>query len=102
LHREIGLAGLFASSNIPTSTRHALLAGAHHRCAEALPEASDAMDALVLMMLWSADAVEHGLVTPGASDHMHLAHVHVLRAHELLEECLAEGSIWHEKAGGLS
>ena len=78
LHRELGLAGLFTSSNLPSSVRHTLLADAHQRCTEAL--ADDAIDALALVMRRSEDAVDDGLVAPGLSDHMDLAHVHLLRA----------------------
>jgi hypothetical protein len=80
LHRELGLAGLFASSNLPTSVRHALLADAHQRCPEALPHGADALHALVLAMRRSEDAVDAGLVAPGLSDHMDRALVHLLRA----------------------
>jgi hypothetical protein len=102
LHRELGLAGLFASSNIPTSTRLALLADAHRRCGERSPDASNPMDVLVSIMHRSQDAVEHALVAPGLSDHMHLAHVHLLCAQELLEQRLTEGSTRLENAGRLS
>jgi hypothetical protein len=89
VHRELGLAGLFASSNLPTSARHALLANAHGAAQGASCQASDAFDSLVSIVVCCCDAVEHGLVAPGLSDHMHLAHVHLLRAQELLEERLA-------------
>ena len=85
LHRELGLAGFFASSNIPARARRGLLGQAHQRCAESVSECSNSIDALALIMLGSAHAVEHGLLAPGLSDHMHLAHVHLLRGQELLK-----------------
>jgi len=86
VHRELGLAGLFASSNIPTQVRHALLADAHRRCEQLVAEASDQLDGLIVVLRRATHAVEHGLLAPGLSDHIHLAHLHVLRGQQLFHD----------------
>lgn len=88
VHRELGLAGLSASSHISTQVRHALLADAHQRCEEPVAEASDQLGGLIVMVRSSTHAVEQGLLAPGLSDHIHLAHIHVLRGQELLHNHL--------------
>ncbi len=86
LHRELGLAGLCASSNLPRPLRLALLGTAHERCARPAPDATDPLEALASSIRTSERAVRRGAGAPGLSDHLHLAHVHLLRGQELLEE----------------
>lgn len=101
LHRELGLAGLFASSNLPTAARLALLAEAHQRCKQTVTEESEPMAALAWIMRRAHDAVEHGLIAPGLSDHMRLADVHLHGASEILVDRLARASIQPRKASTL-
>ena len=91
LHQELGLAGFSASSNLRAQVRHALLADAHKRCGKRVMAAVDDLDALALVVVDAKRAVGRGLVTPGLSDHMQLAQVHLLHGQELLEE-LTRGS----------
>lgn len=86
VHRELGLAGLFASSNIPTQVRQTLLADAHRRCEQPVAETSDQLGGLIVVLLSATHAVEDGLLAPGLSDHINLAHIHVLRGQELLPD----------------
>jgi hypothetical protein len=89
VHRELGLAGLFASSNMPTHVRHALLTIARQRCIGPLSQAAEEVEGLEVVMLRARDAVEYAAVVSGLSDHMHLAHVHLLRGQELVQEQFA-------------
>jgi hypothetical protein len=84
LHREVGLAGFLASSNIPSRRRQKALASAHISAGSDQLEAQDAESALVALMERACDAVEQGLIAPGLSDHMGLAHAHVVRAQQLM------------------
>lgn len=83
LHRELGLAGLAASSNIPTSARGRLLSEAHRACA-GQPSNTDELEPLLESLRQAENALEGSLVAPGLSHHMHLAHMHLLRGRDLL------------------
>lgn len=83
-HRHLGLAGFFVSSSIPSPRRRQALAAAHHRCRDNLTHLPDAFQALQASIRRACSAVERGLCVPEVADHMHLAHVHLLAAQELL------------------
>jgi hypothetical protein len=88
LHREVGLAGFVASSNLPPRRRQRALARARISVASDQLECSDAEATLVAVIERAREAVEQGLIAPGVSDHMHLAHVHVVRAQQLVANLL--------------
>ena len=84
VHREVGLAGFFASTNLAPELRRAALARARHGspCNDIGAPRCDR--GLVAAVERARRAVEAGLIAPCLSDHMHLAHVHVLSAEDLL------------------
>jgi hypothetical protein len=84
IHKELGMAGWLASSEIDPDRRLALLTTAHLRSRRRLLHASTPAQALAGTAISAEDAVAEGLADAGQSDHMHLAHVHLLRAQELL------------------
>jgi hypothetical protein len=90
LHRELGLAGFFASSNIRAVRRHALLDRARARAADHLQRPPDVVRALDGLCRIACDAVEDALGIEVLSDHMHLAHVHLLSGQELLRAAHTE------------
>jgi hypothetical protein len=84
LHREVGLAGFSASSNLGSRRRQEALARARTSAGTDQLDVQDAESVLVGLIEQAREAVEQGLVAPGLSDHMRLAHVHVLRAQQLV------------------
>ena len=80
LHRELGLAGFFASTDLSVSTRTKALVRARRRCGIEETERQE----LGMLIDLGRRAVEKRLTTTPVSDHMHMAHVHVLTAQELL------------------
>jgi hypothetical protein len=92
LHRQLGLAGYFASSSIRAVRRHALLdrARSRARAADHLQRPPDIVRALVGVSRIACDAVGDALGVEVLSDHMHLAHVHLLSAQELLRAAHSE------------
>lgn len=89
LHRELGMAGLAASSHIPSRVRLALLAEAHERCNRSSSESTDGLEELVSIIPRSEQYIARGPSRVGRADHLHLAHVHLLRGQELLDDLLA-------------
>jgi hypothetical protein len=81
IHRELGMAGWHAGSELDRDRRLALLAGAHQRSTTAAmlhpPGTPHALAAVAII----ADDALSG--TPQA-DHMHVAHLHLLSAMGLL------------------
>jgi hypothetical protein len=83
IHKELGMAGWLASSEIDSGRRLELLATAHDRSTETMLQPPK-NHALAGVASSAEDAVAEGLAGSGQSDHMHLAHLHLLRALELL------------------
>jgi hypothetical protein len=83
LHRNLGLSGLYASTNIPASVRRALLARVHGRC-EALGGGGATMRGLTRTVRRAAKALARALVKDGPADHRELAQLHLDRAMEFL------------------
>jgi hypothetical protein len=90
IHREIGMAGLFASSEIPSSLRHALLDAA--RLYDESPIPGDPVAVLEVALGRACTAVERCLTARAPADHMHLAHVHALGAIDVLNGWLSEST----------
>lgn len=89
LHRHLGLAGLYASSNLPSRTRSALLARVHDRC-ERMSVASTG--GLLRTTRSAARAVRRSLAKDGPAEHMELARLHLSRAMEFLAPASVPGS----------
>jgi hypothetical protein len=83
IHKELGMAGWLASTEIDSGRRLELLATVHDRCTETMLQPPK-NHALAGVASSAEDAVAEGLAGSGQSDHMHLAHLHLLRALELL------------------
>jgi hypothetical protein len=97
VHREIGLAGLLASSRIPASTRQELLAQAHARAADGVSDRRDPLRGLVETVTAAERAVRRADVPRELSDHMLLAQSHLREARELLVRDLIDaGRAGHE------
>jgi hypothetical protein len=84
VHRELGLAGYFASSALPRRRRLPALDRARARCVSNELSLSPAIRLLETLVSRARRAVESALGVPELSDHMHLAHVHILDAQKLL------------------
>jgi hypothetical protein len=85
LHRELGLAGFFASSCVPPDKRRESRDRAHDRCGSEAALGDDER-ALGRLVERAQKVVESGLTAPVPTDYMHLAHIHVLQARDLLTE----------------
>lgn len=88
LHREVGLAGFLASSNLGARRRQKALARARISAGTDQLEDEDAESVLVVLIEQAREAVEQGLIAPGPSDHMRLAHAHVVMAQQLVTRLL--------------
>ncbi len=84
LHREFGLAGFFASSNLSAQRRQRLLDDARCRARDHGSSARRIITALRGLTRESLRAIEAAPGAEGFTDNMHLAHVHLLGAQELL------------------
>jgi hypothetical protein len=84
IHREIGMAGLFASAELPSVSRQVLLEVARLRSEAPVAGALDAVSALEITFGRACAAVEDCLAGPGPVDHIHLAHIHALAATQRL------------------
>jgi len=84
LHRELGLAGYFASERIPSQQRRAVLEHAHGR-AHALAGPRGDWAVLSALIVEAEAAVLGALHVPGLSDHMQQAHERLAAARALLD-----------------
>ena len=81
VHPELGMAGWLASSHMDHERRLALLESAHQQSTTAMMlHPTESTDALV----GAAVLAEDVLADLDQSEHMHLAHLHLLSAMELL------------------
>ncbi len=87
IHRELGMAGWLISSTLDPVRRLSLLATAHVQATIATPHPRHA-HALAAIVIEGEDAVVAALTRDTGSDHMHLAHLHLLCAMELLAALL--------------
>jgi hypothetical protein len=83
IHREIGMAGWLVSSTLAPVSRLRLLAAAHRQATTPTLHLRLA-HALAAVVIEGEDAVVAALTRDTGSDHMHLAHLHLLCAMELL------------------
>jgi DNA-binding XRE family transcriptional regulator len=82
LHREVGLAGYYASERIPSLRRRELLELARRRARDGVRE--DELAALAELAQQAARAVEDGLLVPELSDHMQRARERLAQAQLML------------------
>ena len=87
IHRELGMAGWMISSTLDPVQRLPLLAAAHLQATAPALHHIDA-HALAAVVIEGEDAVVAALTRDAGSDHMHLAHLHLLYAMELLAALL--------------
>jgi len=80
IHRELGLAGWLASSELAPDRRLALLDNAHQRSTTALLHPAQSPHALATAAITADDA----LADTEQTEHLHLAHLHLLCAMGLL------------------
>ena len=83
LHRELGLAGLCASSNLQAWPRRILLEAARAR-SESPIRGADTETTIELTLGMARTAVEHCLSVPEHVEHMREAHAHLRAARDLL------------------
>jgi len=83
IHRELGMAGMSISSSLDPVRRLSLLAAAHWQATNPTLHARHA-HALAAVVIEGEDAVVAALTRDTGSDHMHLAHLHLLCAMEQL------------------
>jgi len=84
LHRALGLAGLYASTNIPSETRRALLSRVHSRC-DHLPRGRTAcVRGLQRTVRRALRALTRAVAKDGPAEHLELARLHLIRATEFL------------------
>jgi Tfp pilus assembly protein PilW len=87
IHRELGMAGWMVSSTLDSMRRRSLLAAAHRQAKSPALHRLD-VHALAAIVIEGEDAVVAALTRDAGSDHMHLAHLHLLCAMELLAALL--------------
>lgn len=92
IHRDLGLAGYYCSSEMPGPLRQSCLLMAHELCD------SEAADGLHVKLrkafdeaLSACDAIAR-VLSEGPIEYAHIAHVHVMSALESLDSCLAHVS----------
>jgi hypothetical protein len=98
VHRDLGMAGFFVSSNLEGARRRAALAVARERSAATLGRGDDDVDALQAVSRRALNAVEHAFSAPGLCDHVHLAHLYLLAALESLSTAAGIVSSGGERA----
>ncbi len=84
LHRDLGLSGLYASTNIPPETRRTLLSRVHSRCDHLGRRRLASTRGLQRTVRRAVRVLRHAVVKDGPADHLELAHLHLLRAMEFL------------------
>jgi hypothetical protein len=84
VHRDLGLCGLYASTNIPSTTRCALLSQVHARCERLGRGGAGTTRGLRRTVRRAARALRSAVDKVGPADHLKLAQLHLLRAMEFL------------------
>jgi hypothetical protein len=84
VHREIGLAGYFTSEGITSSISRQLRGVAAVRSASS--HGTTPLGELASMTRWALRAIELALASTDCVDPIHLAHVHLLNAMELIAD----------------
>jgi hypothetical protein len=84
LHRDLGLSGLYLSTNIPASVRRALLARVHARCERLDRRRAGTMRGLARTVRRAVRALGRAADKAGPAEHRELAQLHLHRAMEFL------------------
>lgn len=84
LHRQLGMAGFHASSELGQARRHELLEFARCRCDTRLATKPDVAGSLRAVARDARFEIEGALNALGPREHLRLAHAYVLGAEELL------------------
>jgi len=84
LHREVGMAGLCASSRLEGWSRQILLEAARARSESPIRGVPDAETTVEIALGRARTAVEQCLTMPEKVDHMRQAHLHLRAARDLL------------------
>ena len=89
LYGDLGIAGYYASARLEPARRKELLAQAHARCDRGAGGMTGPAQALADVTAAATRTVERALTVTGLLDHMHLAHIHVMSACEVLDAMFA-------------
>ena len=89
LYGDIGLAGYYASARLEPARRKVLLAQAHARCQRGVGGTASSVRVLAEATAAAARTVECALTVTEPLDHMHLAHIHLMSACEVLDTMFA-------------
>jgi len=89
LYGDLGIAGYYASARLAPDRRKQLLAQAHTRCDRGTGGLTGSAQALADVTAAATRTVERALTVTGLLDHMHLAHIHVMSACEVLDSMFA-------------
>jgi hypothetical protein len=84
LHRDLGLSGLYASTNIPAEARRTLLSRVHARCDHLPRGRAGSARGLQRTVRRAVRALRRGVAKDGPAEHLELAQLHLLRAMEFL------------------
>jgi hypothetical protein len=84
LHRDLGLSGLYASANIPSETRRAVLSRVHTRCDHVVRGRVGSVRGLARTVRRAGRALTRAVAKDGPAEHLELAQLHLLRAMEFL------------------
>jgi hypothetical protein len=82
LHRDVGLAGLYVSTTMPSELRRRLLARVHARCDRRSGNRAGAARGLHRVIRRAARELTRAMASGGAAEHRELAQLHLLRATE--------------------
>lgn len=83
IHHQLGMAGWAASTELQPQRRHAVLRDAHHQSVRPMRHPV-AEHALAEVLIDAEDALAAGLGRDQQGEHLHLAHIHLLHAMDLL------------------
>jgi hypothetical protein len=84
LHRDLGLSGLYASTNIPSEIRRAVLSRVHTRCDLLVRGRAGSVRGLERTVRRAGRALSRSVAKDGQAEHLELAQLHLLRAMEFL------------------
>jgi hypothetical protein len=84
LHRDVGLAGLYISTTMPSELRRRLLARVHARHDRLSGNRAGAARGLHRVLKRATRELSRAIVSGGAAEHRELAQLHLLRATEFV------------------
>lgn len=90
VHRELGMAGYLASTEIPSCKRRSLLAQAHEALTGAPSDAGEEEYTILKLITSAAAETVEALLVPALAEPVQLATEHLARARHLLVRALSE------------